>query len=1066
MKIISKLLSALIVLIMIAQLFSCGGDKTPEIEVPTDTEPVPEETAPLIDELLADGEAAYVIVSPDGDYLCGSIASAVSEALKGATGAVFLLSTDLAGWQGIPDRNEILIGNTNREETQTVTDKLDASRPFAVETVGKRIVIAGIDEASIGQAARQFLKDYTGIADGVAFVPAETAATAIPAAAAALSVATPGAPIGDMTGHPEVSAANADIEALLKPAADFDYTEEYKIRFAGEPSQRAWPAQDIATGLIINKYDGLYNVVADFNVRSFGAAGDGVHDDTEAFRKAAAAADAAGGGTIFVPRGYYCLTGTIELGPLVTLAGELKPGTAEGTVLCIFGGKGSTDRKLSAIRCGAHASVQNLAFWYPEQTFVNGRPIPYPPSVSQCFINGLTVRNVTFVNSYIGIDAAEKGAVLALEYIRDNCGTCLEYGFRNEYDLDVGKVENFELSPDFWLESGLPGTPSADLLRTYMIRNSTGIRMGGADWFYFSDIKISGYCKGFHFYVDTCRTDDTSVANGQILNPVLTDCYTPFYLESVSWFKVTGGELRATGNSGACAVFSGPENGTLRDNQPGSLHFAGTKIESTGKSAVIFQNSKPHPMFVGCTVKSASDDAVAKPPVLKYVAVDSEFKGVQPEVSYTGALTEAIPDVDGAQFGKVTKPASDKFVNITAEPYNAKSGTDVGDIIQRAIDDIAPTGGTVYIPAGEWYVNRHIDIKKGVELRGSSYVAHVDVYLGAGNGNKYENGTNPYRPCGTLINAGFGIGDPDGQEFIAMYEGSGLCGMSIEYPGQLGTAIKPASYTIRGYGSDIYVIGIGMSTSWNGIDFATNRCDRHYVEFIWSVGLNVGIKVGAGSEGGIIRDCHYTVNCWQSGRYVDPKYWDHVAAVAQDKGKTFVIGESKGEILYNNFGINQSVVYMITDGARDVKLIGCAADYSDADICVSGDCTVTSVNGQFVCCTDQSGYKYCAAFYANSDFSGSVRVINAEVWGKPSRVFALAGTGSAVGISIGFDSKVPVAYVSGGTAFFAGLLPKNNGMVSVEGGPGAGQITIAAQHPSSRVNVSDKLPKDKVTVIK
>ena len=226
---------------------------------------------------------------------------------------------------------------------------------------------------------------------------------------------------------------------------------------------------------------------------------------------------------------------------------------AEGTVLCIYGGKGTTDRAQAAVICGSHASVQNIAFWYPEQPIVGGQAIPYPAAINQNYINGLTVRNVTFVNAYRGIDAVQSGAVLALEYLRDIYGTCLEIGYCNDYNLDIGKLENFNLSPSYWLQSGLPGTPNEELLRTYMIRNSVGTHMGQADFFYFSDIHIEGYFKGMYFSSSIAQSSN-AVANGQILNPVLLDCYYPIYVADASWFKVTGGELRAAGNEGAAAA--------------------------------------------------------------------------------------------------------------------------------------------------------------------------------------------------------------------------------------------------------------------------------------------------------------------------------------------------------------------------------------------------------------------------------------------------------------------------------------------------------------------------------
>ncbi len=56
-----------------------------------------------------------------------------------------------------------------------------------------------------------------------------------------------------------------------------------------------------------------------FNVKSYGAAGDGKQLDTAALNKAITACNAAGGGTVLVPAGTY-LTGTIQLKSHVTLS--------------------------------------------------------------------------------------------------------------------------------------------------------------------------------------------------------------------------------------------------------------------------------------------------------------------------------------------------------------------------------------------------------------------------------------------------------------------------------------------------------------------------------------------------------------------------------------------------------------------------------------------------------------------------------------------------------------------------------------------------------------------------
>lgn len=59
-----------------------------------------------------------------------------------------------------------------------------------------------------------------------------------------------------------------------------------------------------------------------FNVRDFGAEGQGQSNDSGAIKAALAAAVKAGGGVVYFPRGRYQLNETLEIPPLVTLRGE------------------------------------------------------------------------------------------------------------------------------------------------------------------------------------------------------------------------------------------------------------------------------------------------------------------------------------------------------------------------------------------------------------------------------------------------------------------------------------------------------------------------------------------------------------------------------------------------------------------------------------------------------------------------------------------------------------------------------------------------------------------------
>jgi hypothetical protein len=61
---------------------------------------------------------------------------------------------------------------------------------------------------------------------------------------------------------------------------------------------------------------------ASFDVRAYGANGDGKTDNTQAFRKTIEAANSGGGGTVYIPRGRYVLSEGLVIPPGVTLQGE------------------------------------------------------------------------------------------------------------------------------------------------------------------------------------------------------------------------------------------------------------------------------------------------------------------------------------------------------------------------------------------------------------------------------------------------------------------------------------------------------------------------------------------------------------------------------------------------------------------------------------------------------------------------------------------------------------------------------------------------------------------------
>ena len=936
---ICRITALILALIFCAMpLAGCFGDGEGDESTSEFIQTEGEETAPATDpadKFISDGNPIYTIVRPlDPTVLESGLGKKLRDTFLEYFGVKFELATDYDGNIDNTGRYEILIGNTNRSESQKAMEEIAQSGGYIVREEGNKIVIAGDSDHAISKALSEFEKIYLGSVNAT-LVGTYSPETAIPA------------------GYDKVSEAT---EELLAVKEGFDYTEAYKVNFVGATDTPAYTGE-IKTGLIISEYDTLYNIVAELNVLSFGAKGDGKSDDTAAFKAALKAADERGGCVVYVPKGYYCLTESLTIGDNVSLVGEIKPGTAEGTVLCIYGGKGSTDPAKSAFLMGPNASLQNLAIWYPEQTFVNGEPIPYPATVKQEWIDGVTVRNVTFVNSYYGFDYTGSG-IYALQYTRDIYGTFLSLGYRNDRSLDIGKLENFRFSPDYWLESGLPGTPDAELLKTYMIRNSVGIIIERIDWTYISDIYIEGYNKGLVGRASTYPDGYGGVTNGQVYNLNITDTYSCIFIEDLSWLLMTGATLKAVGNDGATAVtFMSSCGGDSSETKSGDISFVDCTIESAGANAV-FTCCYAYLTYTSCTFSSNGGSVIANMTNATQRILNSSVTGV----SFDGELLsdDSLPIRSDTDFtvDVVTKPKSDKYINITEAPYNAKANEDITAILQKALDDLKATGGTVYIPSGIYYISAGIDVWAGIELRGST-IAPGYAHLSA---------------TGTKLYTDFGKNDPDGEALIDLYEGAGLLGLGIIYHEQAPSSLRSYSYSVRGKGSGVYVIDVSTSTSYNGIDLASYRCDDHYIEFVWGVGLNNAIAVGAGSENGIIRDCHFTTNCWYSRE--DADYWSKVFNKMMDGSTTFRIGESKNQILYNNFTICIKKGIELLDGAENVKVLGLGVDSSDIAVSLKGNCTAEFVNSQLVNLRDEGKATNFDIVLTNSDYTGTVNFFN------------------------------------------------------------------------------------------
>jgi hypothetical protein len=255
------------------------------------------------------------------------------------------------------------------------------------------------------------------------------------------------------------------------------------------------------------------------NVRDFGAKGDGVTDDTEAFRKALDERQRMGGGIVYVPSGKYLIKTHLTIPRSVTLEGTWRaPATVDdyhtdhkdinsppllsGSILLAVEGAGKPDGT-PFINLETNSTLKGVTVFYPEQTRTNP-PIAYPWTV-QCKGENSAVIDVFLVNSYQAVDFGTHFASRTL--IRNLFAQALYRGVFIDQCGDVGRIENVHLWP-FWTAAD-PDSP----VNKFTSEHGTGFLFGRSDWGYVTNCFAIGFNIGMHF-INTQAKDNTIFVGG------------------------------------------------------------------------------------------------------------------------------------------------------------------------------------------------------------------------------------------------------------------------------------------------------------------------------------------------------------------------------------------------------------------------------------------------------------------------------------------------------------------------------------------------------------------------
>lgn len=494
-----------------------------------------------------------------------------------------------------------------------------------------------------------------------------------------------------------------------------------------------------------------------------------------------------GGGTVYLPAGYYRITDTISIPAYVTLIGDYQDpdevtDTADlsyGTILLADPDLAGTNDELIFI--GGSAGAVGLTVYYPQDlsdikeygyTFYNeGQALNTTD-------RGLhTIKNCTIINGYRGVGLADTlysddaaNSKPEQTHIINVKGTFLDRGMYNYNASDNGGTFGFTVSPKYWADfmetntyEALPEdmkvkTVTEDEISAYTKAHTTGLEIGDDEGDYFSNI-----------LVEDCLY-------GAVINPgARTVYYGDFYNWNITGSGV-GVQINAISGFGiniACSDISGNDT-DLENNTEYPVKLAQVEIDSIAGSGSSYV----------------------------YKTSDSDLEG---------NVSDAVRQY-GASFSE------DDLTVLKSIDDTGKS--DVSADIQAALDELgANGGGIVYLPAGHYRLEGSISIPSNTELRGSSSVG-VKPTPGVDGGTVLED----YMDHGT-------------EEALILLSGdnAGLSGLMIAYPEQ---TVTESDYIQTGYAvssnghSGVYISNSSIAAYSHGIYF--EDCDNFTVEGLTS----------------------------------------------------------------------------------------------------------------------------------------------------------------------------------------------------------------------------------------
>lgn len=853
----------------------------------------------------------------------------------------------------------------------------------------------------------------------------------------------------DLSGGYEVSFEEIKTEAASKEA--INNMSEINVIEDTSPEVNVKPATantQIKAGepYAVNvKYDdntgvcvAIYDVVRDFNT----PVNDLTKDCSTYIQRAMNAAKEKGGGVVYIPEGVYRCEKPITVPGGVTLRGEwqspeVSSPAGSGTVLLVrTGGKDVCTEPFVSLKTGG--GFRNITVLYPATA--NGNISEFSSTIAETPAGGsdsYTVMNVTILGGSVGFDAST--AWSELHYLKNVYISNLSKGIQMNNVTDIGRLENIHISPEYLLSNSL--IPMSDeakkTVSEHIYNNADGLYIQRSDWEYVYDLKIEGVNRAIAFesYIDVDDNYRVRGSNGQMFGVDISGCKKAFdvvYTNAIGFaltdVKITdcdygfdfGSEyfasfeianLNISGNVKYPIVLSSTQNGKVSVTNSG--------FECKGVEDYVVSVKGGNISLQQCNFSQAEKHVTAQSGTGAVSVLGCDFPS-RADINRTSGRQDYIkvdntpldlPVCDFRHTYRKNAPTAASMDVYDVTDYGAVSGGDSTASFKAALQDAGLTGGTVYVPQGEYYVNEPIVVPSGVELRGIYDVPTHSVTKGS------------------VILTSYGRNNEDAQAFVSLEEASGISGISFYYPEQSFYDFTPYAWTVQSLGKNCWAKNCVFINSYNALDFGTHPSDGHYVNYISGSPLRRGIFIGNNSSNGWVENVQFNPHYWKRANIsvldsTDSEYLNDAVNVTLE---SMIFGDNAGEHVLATFGYAaKDLLVFVSQGNKGTNgvFIGHGSDGCRNALVAHELDRVIMINAELV------SMNYTGEMHhiiMNENVTGTLAMFNMMAWAQPLNSSIKVKGGELLICQLFYhnlENTSNIAEVGGGTLFMSSsMLP-------------------------------------------